>query len=100
MKKLFSIILVGLWLVSSTAFGAEFIAPQREEDPNVTISASETKNNLYTVGANVAVNGKITGDLVTAGGMVTLIGDVEEDLNVAGGSLALSGTVVRVGFDD
>lgn len=72
---------------------AEFAAPAKNGDPNITISASETRHNLYTVGANVSVNGPIRGDLFAGGGMVSVIGDVEEDLFAGGGSLVISGKV-------
>jgi hypothetical protein len=80
-------------VVTQSVWAADFLAPKQGEDPNITVSASEVKNNLYAVGANVTVNGSVKGDLMSAGGMVTVIGDVEADLNVAGGSLALSGKV-------
>ena len=79
--------------LAGTALGAEFIAPKQDGDPNITISASETHNNLYIAGANATVNGPISGDLYVSGGMVTVIGDVKEDLNTAGGSISLSGKV-------
>jgi len=82
-----------IFLTAGTAFAAEFAAPKRDGDPNITLSASQTYRNLYAVGANVIVNGAIGGDLFAAGGMVSVIGDVEEDLNVAGGSLSLNGKI-------
>jgi hypothetical protein len=93
MKKYFVSVLLGLLVVTQSVWAADFLAPKQGEDPNITVSASEVKNNLYAVGANVTVNGSVKGDLMSAGGMVTVIGDVEADLNVAGGSLALSGKV-------
>ncbi len=79
--------------LAGTALAAEFVAPKQGEDPNVTISASETRHNLYTVGSNANINGKISGDLFVAGGMVLVIGDVEEDLNAGGGTVSLSGKI-------
>ncbi len=92
-KKFVVLGLMSVFLLAPSTQAAEFLAPKSNEDPNVTVSASESRKNLYAVGANVTANGVIQGDLMTAGGMVTVIGDVEEDLNVAGGSLALSGKV-------
>ncbi len=99
LKFLFSgVIIFGLVLAGS-AQAAKFMGATKE-DPNITVPAAETYNNLYLAGANVTVNSETKGDLFVAGGMVSLIGDVEEDLNIVGGSLTLSGKVggdARVG---
>ena len=82
-----------VFLAGGPAFAAEFLVPAKDGDPNVIVSASETRHNLYSAGANVTVNGQITGDLFAAGGMVNLIGDVEADANVMGGSLSFNGKI-------
>src|SRR3989344_7437034 len=92
-KRKIAIASAVIFLAAGTTFAAEFAAPTKDGDPNVTISASETHKNLYVVGANVTANGKIEGDLYAAGGMVSVIGDVADDLNVGGGSLSISGQV-------
>lgn len=92
-KKTVLIASLAIFTAAGTAVAAEFAGPQKGGDPNITISASERHHNLYTAGANVSVNGEITGDLFLAGGMVNVIGDVGEDLNALGGSLSLSGKV-------
>jgi hypothetical protein len=87
---LFALILS--WCAASTAGAAEIIKPSKQE-PNITVSSSETHKNLYVAGANVTVNGKTKGDLVAAGGMVSVIGDVEQEVMVAGGTVFLSGKI-------
>lgn len=92
-KKTLFVASILVFSAATTVFAAEFAGPQKNGDPNITISASERRHNLYTAGANVSVNSEITGDLFAAGGMVNVIGDVEQDLNALGGSLSLSGKV-------
>lgn len=74
------------------ALAVDIVSPGNQ-DPNVVIGAAETHKNLYTAGANVAVNGNVTGDLTAAGGMVTIDGNVEQELLLAGGMLNVSGAI-------
>src|SRR3989344_2690872 len=86
-------VMFSIFALATTAIAADFTAPERDGDANVSVSASETRHNLYAVGTNVVMNGKITGDLFAAGVMVNIIGDVEADVNIAGGSLSLTGKI-------
>lgn len=92
-KSKIAIVSLSIFAASGAAMAAEFKAPEKDGDPNVTISAGETHKNLYTAGANVIANGQTFGDLFAAGGMVSVIGDVEADANLAGGSLSVSGKI-------
>ncbi len=92
-KRIILLFTLVIFLFSSTALAAEFIAPTKDDDPNITLSASQTFRNLYVAGANVTINSAVKGDLSVAGGMVSVIGDIEGDLNLAGGSVSLSGKV-------
>jgi hypothetical protein len=90
-NKIAGLILVGL-TAFSPVFAAEFISPSHD-DPNTTISSTETHKNLYTVGANVTVNSSTMGDLIVAGSAVNIDGTIEDDVLAAGGTLTLNGSV-------
>ena len=92
-KRNIAVISAIVFLAASTALAADFKAPQKDGDPNLTLSATESYHNLYSAGASLNMNSKISGDLFAAGGMVNVIGDVEEDVNLGGGTLSLSGKV-------
>lgn len=94
--KLLAGFLLLLLAGTGTAMAAEFMAPQREDRGNLTISGSETHRNLYTAGGNLVVQSDTKGDLVAAGGMLQITGNVEQDLLAAGGSVFVTG---RVGGD-
>jgi cytoskeletal protein CcmA (bactofilin family) len=62
--------------------------------PTVTVEASEVvQDDLYVAGAQVVVEGHVTGDLIVAGGTVTVRGRVDGDVVAVGGTVTLSGAV-------
>lgn len=94
MRKYILTIMVAVgFLAGQAALAAEFLAPDRADNGNVTVAGSETRRNLYTAGANVNINGPISGDLFAAGSAVTVNGTVERDIMAAGGSLNINGAV-------
>lgn len=92
MKKLLILVAV-LLSVGLAAQAAEFVAPSKGADPNVSTQNSEKHHNLYIAGATNTINSNTTGDLFAAGGVVTVNGNVEKDLFVGGGHISLNGTV-------
>ncbi len=92
MKKILSIAAI-LLAVGFTANAAEFLAPDKNGDPNVSTLATEVIRNLYAAGATVSINSTSQGDLFAAGGVVTVNGNVEDDLFAAGGNVTLNGNV-------
>ncbi|MFP5503563.1 MAG: hypothetical protein ACLGIN_13825 [Candidatus Sericytochromatia bacterium] len=84
-------VLVGLWLglsampAEAAAFrsGLRVVVPQGEV----------IDDDLYVVGGEVHVDGRITGDLIVAGGVVTVTGGVEGDLTGAAGDMAVTAPV-------
>lgn len=81
------------FLMVENAHAAEFLAPAKNADPNVSVPANEIKKNLYTSGASVTLNGDILGDVYVAGGTVSLVGNIEQDANILGGSLSVVGAI-------
>ncbi len=86
--------------VAPLAHGAEFIAPDREANGNVTVGTGDTHRNLYIGGGNTTINGVTTGDLFAGGGTVVINGDVEQDLTAGGGNVVINSKIggdARVG---
>jgi len=77
---------------AGVAEAATLISPSKS-DGSVVVSASDSFKNLYTAGANVTINGAVTGDLTAVGALVNLVGDVEQDVMLVGGTLNLSGKI-------
>lgn len=95
MKKFRFLIILCLFLGLQTVFSAraaEFVKPLKNE-PNVSVSASETHKNLYVAGSNVTVDGNILGDLTVVGALVNVVGDVEKEVLAAGGTVLLNGRI-------
>lgn len=62
--------------------------------PTVTVAADEVvRDDLYVAGAQVVVEGHVTGDLIVAGGSVTVHGRVDGDVVALGGTVTLGGPV-------
>lgn len=93
MKLKIALVCLCLLLVSSTAFAAEFLAPNKNIDANISTKTEEAHLNLYVAGATVTINNQTQGDLFAAGGVITVNGDVQGDLFAAGGNLNLNGQV-------
>lgn len=92
-KPIFAAALAIALFLGHAALAAEFIAPSKQDNGNVTVSGSETHRNLYTAGANVTLNGPTTGDLYVAGSSVTLNGNVERDLMTAAGTININAPI-------
>ncbi|OIO07458.1 hypothetical protein CO115_00205 [Candidatus Falkowbacteria bacterium CG_4_9_14_3_um_filter_36_9] len=61
---------------------------------SVYIGKNDTvAGNLYTAGANITVEGKVTGDVICAGQSVNINGAVEGDVICAGQSVNINGAV-------
>lgn len=86
------LVLAGGFAVSLPVLAAEVAWPS-QGSPNVVVGSQESHRNLYTAGANVTVNGDVTGDLTAAGGMVSITGTVQQEVLLAGGTLDVSGQV-------
>jgi hypothetical protein len=94
MKKLiYFALLMALVFAANSAVAAEFFAPNRSDNGNITLPSAEAHKNLYIAGANVTVNSNTIGDLFAAGANVNIFGTVEKDLNAAGSVLNINNTV-------
>lgn len=94
MKKISLIISSFLiFAIATPAFAAEFIAPNKDGNGEVVVSASETHRNLYIAGGNLTINGTTNGDLYAAGGSITVDGPVQSDANIAGGNVHIAGKI-------
>lgn len=84
-------VLVGLWLGLSAmpAEAAVFLSGLRVVVPEGEV----IDDDVYVVGGEVHVDGRITGDLIVAGGVVAVAGGVEGDLVGAGGDMAITAPV-------
>jgi hypothetical protein len=92
MKKIFfAAIFISLVSLSPLAYAAEFI--QNGSAGQITVPASETHKNLYTVGGSVTINGATTGDLTVAGGTVVVSGPVSGELLAAGGNVVVNSKI-------
>src|SRR6185369_10600939 len=99
LKILGAVSLLGL-MVASTVYAAEFIAPEKGGNGNISVPTSAVHKNLYVAGGSVTIDSNVAGDLFVGGGMVTVNGSVEKDLFVGGGNISLNGQVgddLRVG---
>lgn len=83
-------LMLTIWPVQPV-IGAEFAAP--DDNGNITLSANETRRNLYTAGGSVLINSTVLGDIYVAGGDVTIEGSVEGDVVVLAGSAYINGVV-------
>lgn len=61
---------------------------------SVYVAKDETiEGNLYAVGANLTIEGKVTGDVICAGQSINISGEVAGDVICAGQSLNLNGQI-------
>lgn len=65
-----------------------------KKDDSVYVPKEETiEGNLYAVGANITVEGKVTGDVICAGQSINISGVVDGDVICAGQLLNISGQI-------
>lgn len=87
--KISAIAAVALFTTFNSVFAAQFSAGQEYILNKNEIIGS----NLYSVGNNIIINGKIYGDLIGAGSNILVSGEVSKSLMVVGGTVTVLGNV-------
>ncbi len=88
MKKIFIMFIVlGAFIIGSSASAAEFRTEERYELPE----GETVEGDLYVFGGNAVVRGTVNGDLFVAGGNTRVTGKVNGSVNAAGGQVAITG---------
>lgn len=84
MKKILSLFLVSLFVLSLTLAGANAFTIGTGRSVDIVAPLS---SNLYAVGAEVSIDQPVAGDSVIAGGIVNIQADVAGDVLVFGGKV-------------
>jgi len=87
--KISALVAAALFVIINPAFAAQFSA-----DKEYILNDNEiVGSNLYSVGNNLIINGKVMGDLIGAGSNILVSGEVSKSLMVVGGTVTVLGNV-------
>jgi hypothetical protein len=87
--KISALVAGALFIIINPAFAAQF-----SSDKEYILNENEiVGSNLYSVGNNIIINGKVMGDLIGAGSNILVSGEVTKSLMVAGNTVTVLGNV-------
>ena len=72
-------------------------AGDRHSTRDVTVNAGESQKEIFCLGGNVVINGKVDKDVVAIGGTITINGAVNGDVVGIGSSIRINPTAVISG---